>query len=566
MFEKIITIISLILIIPSFYLVLRYNLHMFQQNGYKPSEHFKWLLKNFGRQNVLTVFIIPVFFLALFDRVNVTYRMGFKLLVLAVLVFLIIYYGYLRRENSKKKLVFTNRVKRILCTNIIVAFLIPFCIAAAGTGFSDHSRFEKYFYLSALLMITAEPCLILLSNFINKPVEKGINRHYINDAKRILKEVSPVIIGVTGSYGKTSVKYFLKTLLEEKYDVLITPESYNTPMGVVRTIREEMKKTNQIFVCEMGARHVGDIKEICDIVNPDHGIITAVGPQHLETFFNIENIKKTKFELADALPDDGMLFLNGDSQNIVDFVNENKEKYGKAYFYNIENNLPGAESASALDKQSQATENASAAIFSNSYKASKISLSASGTSFTVTAPSGETENYEMRLVGGYNLTDVLGAISVANQMGISLHDLTVPVRRLRPVEHRMQLIDKGGNVSIIDDAYNSNPVGSKAAVETLHMFDGMHILITPGMVELGNKEAEYNKAFGTYAAANCDYVLLVGEKHTRPIKEGLDEAGFPAEHIHVFEKLPLALNFAYRISTEKHKYILLENDLPDNYN
>lgn len=172
----------------------------------------------------------------------------------------------------------------------------------------------------------------------------------------------------------------------------------------------------------------------------------------------------------------------------------------------------------------------------------------------------------MRLVGGYNLTDVLGAISVANQMGISLHDLTVPVRRLRPVEHRMQLIDKGGNVSIIDDAYNSNPAGSKAAVETLNMFDGMHILITPGMVELGHKEYEYNKAFGTYAAANCDYVLLVGERHTKPIKEGLEDAGFPSERIHVFDKLEMAVNFAYRISTEKHKFILLENDLPDNYN
>ncbi len=559
MIEKIITIISLILIIPSFYLVLRYNLHMFQQNGYKSAEHFKWFRKNFGRQNVLTVFIIPVVFLALFDKVSFDYRFGFKLLVLAVLIFLVFYYNFLRRENSKKKLVFTNRVKRILFTNIVVALLIPFLVAAIGAGFEDLSRFGKYFYLTALIMITAEPYLILLSNFINKPVEKGINQHYINDAKRILNDVSPVVIGVTGSYGKTSVKYFLKTLLEEKYDVLITPESYNTPMGVVRTIREQMKKTNQIFVCEMGARHVGDIKEICDIVHPKHGIITAVGPQHLETFFNIENIKKTKFELADALPDDGMLFLNGDSENIVDFVNENKEKYGKAFFYHVVNN-------EADDHAADDTEKASAEIISNSYKASDISLSASGTSFTVTSPSGETEHFEMRLVGGYNLTDVLGAISVANQMGISLHDLTVPVRRLRPVEHRMQLIDKGGNVSIIDDAYNSNPAGSKAAVETLSMFDGMHILITPGMVELGHKEYEYNKAFGTYAAANCDYVLLVGERHTKPIKEGLEDAGFPSERIHVFDKLEMAVNFAYRISTEKHKFILLENDLPDNYN
>lgn len=113
-----------------------------------------------------------------------------------------------------------------------------------------------------------------------------ITNHFINDAKRMLKEVPGLtIIGITGSYGKTSVKYYLQTLLQDHFNVLITPESYNTPMGVVKTIRGSLKSTHEIFVCEMGARHVGDIKEICDIVHPHHGVITSIGPQHLETFF-----------------------------------------------------------------------------------------------------------------------------------------------------------------------------------------------------------------------------------------------------------------------------------------
>ena len=116
------------------------------------------------------------------------------------------------------------------------------------------------------------------------------------------------VIGVTGSYGKTSVKFYLNTLLKAKYNVLMTPESYNTPMGVVKTVRGSLRATHEIFICEMGAKYVGDIKELCDIVHPKHGIITSIGPQHLESFKSLQNVINTKFELADALPKDGMLF------------------------------------------------------------------------------------------------------------------------------------------------------------------------------------------------------------------------------------------------------------------
>lgn len=554
MLENILIIISIVLIIPDLWFVLRYNTHMFQQNGYKVKEHWRWYVKNFRRQNVLTVYLIPAICLAL---INMPFNLEitFVILVLISLVFTLVYYIYLKRENTKKKLVFTNRVKRLIFTNFIVICVVSVLSIAMFTGFKGIFKVFFVLYIALLLFIALIPYILLLSNLINKPIEKGINQYYVNDAKRILKEVDPVVIGVTGSYGKTSVKYFLKTLLEEKYDCLITPESYNTPMGVVKTIRGEMKPSNQIFVCEMGARHVGDIKEICDIVHPKHGIITAVGPQHLETFFTIENIKKTKFELADSLPSDGLLFVNSDSENIVDHVNENKDKYGTAISYHVVMDKDESESKSENNK----------ACTSKCYTAENISFSASGTAFTVKAPDGEIQDFDMSLVGGYNVSDVLGAIAVANSLSIPLHDLVVPVRRLRPVMHRMQLIDKGGKVSIIDDAYNSNPVGSKAAVETLHMFDGLHVLITPGMVELGDKEDEYNKAFGKYAAENCDNVILIGSYHTKPIRDGLLEAGFPEEKIKTFEKLPEAVNFAYMIPTEKHKYILLENDLPDNY-
>ena len=118
------------------------------------------------------------------------------------------------------------------------------------------------------------------------------------------------VIGITGSYGKTSVKFYLNKLLSAKYNVLMTPESFNTPLGVVKTIRTSLKATHEIFICEMGAKNINDIKEICDIVHPKHGVITSIGPQHLESFKTVENVVKTKFELADAIDKNGMVFLN----------------------------------------------------------------------------------------------------------------------------------------------------------------------------------------------------------------------------------------------------------------
>ena len=206
--------------------------------------------------------------------------------------------------------------------------------------------------------------------------------------------------------------------------------------------------------------------------------------------------------------------------------------------------------------------------FSNSkgdgYCAKNISVSQVGTEFVIETPTGENEHFQMRLIGAHNVINVVGAIAVANKLGVDLKDLKAPVRRIQPVEHRMQMRQQG-LVTIIDDAYNSNPVGSKAAVETLALFDGIRILITPGMVELGEKEAEYNYKFGSYAAECCDYILLIGKKRSEPIRNGALSKGFPKDKCLVYDKLEEAVSYAYSIKEEGHKYILLENDLPDNY-
>lgn len=532
-----ISILCTVLTLPAFLYVLRYNLHMFQLNGYKNGEHIHWLKKNVSRQYLLILIgISGILSMCLPHIVTLLLQTAAALICMK-------YYLYLKKTNTKKKLVYTARVKRLILTDSILVILL---LVLTGV-FLGVSRIAGAFAVLTTLQIIA----LVIVNWINRPVEGMINQHYINDAKKKLRSVPDLtVIGVTGSYGKTSVKYYLDTLLKEHFEVLITPESYNTPMGVVKTIRSSLKPSHQIFICEMGARHVGDIKEICDIVHPEHGIITSVGPQHLETFFNMDNIVNTKFELADALPEVGLLFLNGDNE----YIRNHSGKYKNKIFYTT------GEWAKARELESQIEEGE----VSRYYQTGDVKLSRTGTEFTVTAPDGEKETFQMRLLGEHNVINVAGAVAVANTLGIPLKQLKVPVRRIQPVAHRMQLLERG-NYTIIDDAFNSNPVGSRAAVETLKQFEGVRILITPGMVELGEKEEEYNYKFGTYAADCCDYILLVGEKHTAPIHKGVLESGFSQERCRVFEKLEDALSFAYSIKAEGHKFILLENDLPDNY-
>ena len=513
-------------------------MHYFQLESYQFPGYFRTLKRNFLRAIVpglvLTVYLALL--LLIHRSVDRVLAEGSVLRVLVALcaVALAIVGGWwvrglMQAHKAKKPFVVTMRVKRTYITSAILFTLLCALIGVLLKGAEPRLYFIGLF---PLLL----PLWVALGGLCAWPAEKLVSEMYFRDAQKKLAARPDLIkIGITGSYGKTSVKFILGTILQEKFQVLVTPSSFNTPMGVTRIIREKLMPAHQVFVAEMGARHVGDIKEMCRLVHPHHGVLTSVGPQHLDTFHDMETIVRTKFELADSLPKDGMLFLNGDNL----YIESNADRYGNVTFYRSESDGTG-------------------------YRASDLSLSQSGTKFTVTAPSGESEVFQTKLVGAHNVINITGAIAVAHKMGIPLAELRVPVRRIRPVAHRMEMKEKDG-VTIIDDAYNSNPVGSKAAVETMKLLDGVRILITPGMVELGDDEEEYNYKFGTYAAASCDYVCLIGRRHTEPIRRGLLDSGFPEEHLRVYENLEDAMSYARSIRDEGHKFILLENDLPDNY-
>ena len=496
-----------------------YYLHMFQLNSYKPHEQLKWLKSNFlpaiiGRNLGVIITIPLLLFLGSAGH-------GISCVILAVS-------SYLNRpQKAKKPLVYTNRIKRMLITLGGLLALIVTAAAILGQNWKN-GLFLPMVQLCASL-------LVLLANLINRPIEKSINNWYINDAKRLIREMPDLkVIGITGSYGKTSVKFFLNKLLSAKYNVLMTPESFNTTLGVVKTIRSSLKATHEIFICEMGAKNIGDIKEICDIVEPDYGLITSIGPQHLESFHSIDNVIKTKFELADAVPQDGIVFRNNDNEYI------RKQKLSKkSVSYGIEQN-------------------------GSDYRAYNIQVSSKGSSFQMTVDCVDYA-FQTRLIGTHNVLNIAGAISAAHTLGVPMESLVQQVKTLESVPHRLQLI-KGNRALIIDDAYNSNPSGAKAALNTLSAFDGFKILVTPGMIELGEKQDQCNHTFGTQAAAVCDYVVLVGERQTKSIYNGLTDAKYDPNKIIIVPNLQEALKSVKNIKTGGlQKIVLLENDLPDNY-
>ena len=501
-------------------LTMFFYLHMYQLNSYQALSHFNWIKSKWKKdiflRNIWLVFPIILSFIN-----------NFEILVIGTVISYILMFIVNRKRKYKKPLVYTNRLTRLLGTmgviNLIVTLFAMMYL----------NLWEICSVLAILTFLL--PFLVMLANIINSPIEKHVNNKFIKEAKNILKEMPNLtIIGITGSYGKTSTKYFLNRLLSLKYNVVMTPGNFNTTLGVVRTIRENLNATHEIFLCEMGARHVGDIKEICDLVHPKYGIISSIGPQHLETFFSIENVINTKFELADSIPEDGKVFLNYGNEYI-----KNKECKKNVVSYGLEvNNVL--------------------------YKAENVEVNSKGCSFTVVSSKGERQEFRTKLIGRHNVENITGAIAVAVELGVPMEELVYAVKRLEAVPHRLELV-RGSNSTIIDDAYNSNPVGAKIALDTLNCFDGTKIIITPGMVELGAKQDELNKEFGVNIAKVCDYIALVGKEQTKPIYEGIIGEKFNKDRLFIAGSFREGMEWINKINCEKEKFILIENDLPDNY-
>ncbi len=516
--------ISTLLIAVSSIFALTRQFQMLQQNSYYPSRYLGWIGTSYINNLLLSsaLYLISSMFY-LFELYIV------QLVFIAVLTIVRFILSITSQKKSIKPIVLTGRVKRLYGSVIIL-------LTALSTVYvlNADNVFGRYFSVSIFLLSFFTPVLTLLCWCLTLPIEKLISAWYIHDAKKVLKNHKGMtVIGVTGSYGKTTTKFILTRILSEKFNVVCTPHSFNTPMGVVRTIREMLLPQTQIFVCEMGAKEVGNIKEVCDIANPHHAIITSVGPQHLDTFKSIENVFKTKFELADAVKkNDGLIFVNGDSKEIIDRIDGDYKIYGtnKDFEYFAEN----------------------------------ISYGRYGSEFDITL--GEEKiHLTTKLLGLHSIIDIVGAVALAYNLGVSANDIKYAVASLKPAEHRLEMKSFTNNSILIDDAYNSNPEGCLEAVRVLGSFDNMKkVIVTPGLVELGEKEYECNYALGKEATENCDVIILVGKNRSKPMQDAVNDSKFNKENLHIVASFKEAMEI-YSSFADNNTVVLFENDLPDNY-
>lgn len=511
-------------------LVQRRDLTMFQQNSYRSERYRRWMNEAGESTTPLRLGAIAAFLFALIPWVPVGLGMA------ASAVYFVCAIISLARRKYKKPLVMTARASRIFG---VVCCLGAIVCAGGSLALTCKDIDPLFTATEVLLVICACPYAVIVADFILKPIEKSITRRYYNDAAARLKAMPGLkIIGITGSYGKTTTKHYLQRILSEKFETLMTPGSYNTTLGVVRTIREYLKPYHEVFIVEMGAKQPGDIKEICDLVHPHNGIITAVGPQHLESFKSLENVQRTKFELIDALPPSGTAVLNNDFEMIANRPVENTN----VIRYAIKNDGPDAD-----------------------YRATDLRYSPAGTQFTVQCPDGTRLDLHTRLVGECNISNVLAAVAMARSLGVPDNKIAYAVERLEQVEHRLSTKRTAGGVTIIDDAFNSNPVGSAMALDVLAaMTDGRRILVTPGMIELGDEQFELNRRFGEKAASCCDVAIVVGHYNREAISRGLEEGGMPSDAIVEVDSFAEAQQHLAPMLAPGAT-ILYENDLPDTF-
>ncbi len=484
----------------------KFYLHMLQLEGYKSDQYEKWIKANHEK------------------------AFSWKII----------------NEKAKKPLVFTNRAQRIYGANIflnaIIILVIGSIVWKMSIGLMALAKIIIFsIYLIGLIFLYYfQSYSLLYSNNFMLPIETSINMKFYKQAQNKIKSMKDLkVVGITGSFGKTSTKFIVATILAEKFKVLNTPESYNTPMGLSKTINNDLSPDDNVFIAELGARNIGDIEEVAALVHPNIGVITSIGPTHLETFINMDNIMKTKYELIEELPTDGLAILNYENEYIKKLADKTfKEKF-----------LYGLEDKEDLDLYAE-----------------DIEVSERGSSFTLKLKDGQAIQARTKLLGKHNIYNILAGVAVALRLGLSLDQIRDGIEKIEPIPHRLNIINPGTGLIIIDDAFNSNPIGSKAALEVLSQFkEGKKIIVTPGMVELGAMEVEANTEFGVNIGKVCDYVILIGEKRTQPIYQGLMSINYNKENIFVVNNLEEATIYIQKIAKAKD-VILFENDLPDNYN
>lgn len=515
-----------------------------QQSGYRGKRYFKWLLNPetpyLSRLMLLCLLgllffcLLSVCFLSVVGN-TITSYMGF----LSYVLFVSLYIDSERNVNAKLPLKKTKRLVRLCITYEIILTLLTFGIIVL-VNFIAYSIGDEVVgvlrYAPICLIPLLSPYVLFLAYLINEPFENAIKKHIVLKATAKLDSADVIKIGITGSFGKTSVKEILNTVLSQKFRVLSTPNSFNTPMGIALTVKG-LDSTHDIFIAEMGARNKGDIKELADMIKPSVAVLTGINNQHLESFGSIETIKNTKFELFEGLTENGVGFFSSESEGAKELFNRfNGEKY-----------------SAGINKEG------------NFAYATDITTDERGMSFNLHINGEKPVKCCTVLLGRHSVSNICLAAAVAYKIGLTPEEIAMGVNRIPALKHRLELLPNNKNIVIIDDSYNSNEDGIRAAMDVLDTFSGRKIVLTPGLVELGKMENVVNLEFGKTLARHADLVIVIGKHNAEMLISGLTDGGFNKENI-LFAKSLNKANVLLNGIVKEGDVVLFENDLPDNYN
>lgn len=541
-------------------LLARRSLHMLQLEGYLTARFLTWWLDRPSR--LLTPRQWAGSLAGLLLGALAAMRPG-RLADLAALVWATLGFwlaGRTRWPKAKKPLVMTARASRLALGQLALGLFLLWGSGVRGRGAgmrrsgtlsAGHrvgAPWESRLAPERLAMMLslgtlAAPLLLAGANLLLFPIEQAQRRYYLSDAAAKLRRLNPIVVAVAGSYGKTSTKEFIASILAARYSVLKPPGSYNTPMGLARVIREQLEPSHQVFVAELGDWAPGDIAMLCCLLRPSIGVLTTIGPEHLDRFGSMERVVASKFELLASLPGDGTAVVNQDDEAV--------RRLGES--------APAA-TVVRYGLQAEGTQ-----VRARAVRTTRNGSFTPGLQFVVEADGHGEAVFNVGLLGRHNVENVLAATAVGLALGMTLEEIAQAAGRIQPVEHRLQPIAGAGGVLIIDDAFNSNPRGAAAALDVLSEIEGgQRILVTPGMVELAEQEFEANRQFGRQAARTCDAVIVVGHDRAPPLVAGLRDEGFSEERLHVVTDLAEA---TARLGTlvKPGDVVLFENDLPDTY-
>jgi UDP-N-acetylmuramoyl-tripeptide--D-alanyl-D-alanine ligase len=516
---------------------LRY-LQFFQQEEYNSGRFVNWWLEKraFDRRGSLVAIAAAAMGQLTATQGNY-WALGISALAAVVLV-AVAWREDDPRRVGKIKLNMTDRLTAIYRLSILL-YALKVGVAVGVTTLVFHGS-SAILWLVAVALIQSTPVWIMVANALLWPAESNKQQGFIQEAKDVLADYDPYVIGITGSYGKTSTKAILGSLLEAIEPTFWTPGSINTELGITRQIRETLRPQQRLALIEMGAYQIGSIARLCRLTPPDAGLVTAVGVMHLERFGGAENIYKAKSELPQAVPPSGLMVFNGDNPGARRMAAE----YPKAQtiIYGLEPEI------GPLDCWM-----------------SDIEATMEGTTFKLHWYDQTYPGFT-KLLGVPMLSNLVGAFAMACALGKDPQYAIAAIRSIEPANNRLNL-RKNGDGFILDDSYNSNPIGFASALEVLQALPGgRKILMTPGMVELGDIQTAENRQVALKAAEVCDLVVVVGDTNKAALLEGLQGGGLAREQILEFENRDRAL--AHLMGGDFKQpgdMILIENDLPDLY-